>query len=259
MAERSPTPIEIPFPEAEPLLLTRAGGGGRLAVAPGAGAGWVSGAYHDPSGALPASVKATGGEVRIGQGVDVRGAPGLLSTGLPRFALALGKARPFSVVVQGGATDAALDLGGVPLLGLTLRQGAGKLRCDFSAPNPAAMARLDVEAGAVALELARLANAGCAELRIQGGAAAYDLDFGGTLARDLTVRLDLAMASARIAVPAATAARITVESALGALDVGDGFTKREGAFCTEAAVRGATPAISIRAAVTLGTLRLIAT
>jgi hypothetical protein len=259
MAERSPTRIEVPFPDAEPLQLTFAVGGCRIELAPGAGAAWVEGTYHDPSGALPAAVKTSGGEARVGQGVDVRAAPGLLSTGLPRFALALGKARPFSLAIQGGANEAALDLGGVPLLGLSIRQGAGRLRCDFSAPNPAAMARLDVEAGAVALELANLANAGFAELRLQGGAASYDLDFGGALARDASVRLELAMSSVRIAVPGTTAARVVVESTLGALDVGDGFTKREGAFCTDAAVRGLTPSLSIRASVTLGALRLVAT
>jgi hypothetical protein len=121
------------------------------------------------------------------------------------------------------------------------------------------MSRLDVDAGAVSLELASLANAGFAQMRLEGGAASYDLDFGGTLARDAEVRVNIGMSTVRIAVPAGTAARIVPEPILGALDVGDGFTKREGAVCTDAAIRGVTPVLTIRANVTLGALRIAVT
>lgn len=259
MAERTPERIDVPFPAAEPLKLALAVGACRLEVAPGSGAAWVDGSYQDPSGALPATVRAEGGDVRISQGLEVLSAPGLLSGGLPRFSLALGKGRPFHLTVQGGASEALLDLGGLPLQGLSIRQGAGRLRCEFSAPNPVAMGRLEIDAGAVALELVNLASAGFSEMRLEGGAASYDLDFGGTLVRDGLARVNVGMSTVRIAVPAATAARIQAEHVLGALDVGDGFTKREGAYWTEAAVRGGTPVLTVRASVTLGALRIAVT
>jgi hypothetical protein len=60
----------------------------------------------------------------------------------------------------------------------------------------------------------------------------------------------------RISVPADSAARIVAETALGGLDLGDGFTKRQGAFWTEGAVAGRTPSLDVEASVSVGSLEL---
>jgi hypothetical protein len=70
------------------------------------------------------------------------------------------------------------------------------------------------------------------------------------------VAITTGVAVVRLHVPASTAARIAVEPAMGSLEVGDGFLKKEGAFWTEAAVAGRTPALSIAARVALGSLRI---
>jgi hypothetical protein len=62
-----------------------------------------------------------------------------------------------------------------------------------------------------------------------------------------------------IAVPATTAARIATESPLGHIESGEGFTVKEGAFWTPAALEGRTPLLTISASVTLGSLTLRAT
>ena len=56
--------------------------------------------------------------------------------------------------------------------------------------------------------------------------------------------------------PALTAARIVAETILGSVGVGNGFTKREGAFLTERALGEDTPVLEIRAGVRLGALQL---
>ena len=252
---KAATPLDVPFPDADPLELAFAVGACRLELRRGADAPWVQGTYDDPSGALPWTLHREGGRVRIAQEVRLAGTFGLRH-GAPRFSLALGTGRRFALAVEGGASDFDLDLGGVPLTRLSIRQGAGRLRCDFSAPNPADLDRIDVEAGAMALELVNLANAAFSELRLDGGAAAWELDFGGTLRRDATVRIAAGVSSVRLVVPAATAARVIPESTLGTLDVGDGYMKREGAFLTEAALAGKTPALTIRVALSLGALRI---
>jgi hypothetical protein len=43
---------------------------------------------------------------------------------------------------------------------------------------------------------------------------------------------------------------------LGGVDIGDGYTKKEGAFWTEAAVRGTTPVVIVRTNVALGQLSM---
>jgi hypothetical protein len=257
MPERVST-VEIPFPAVpNPLHLVLALGACRVDVVPG-GDAWVSGTHEDPSGALPFTVKQEGGTVRLSVAYKAAQSFGLLREGLPRFALRLGGARPFALSVEGGASDVSLDLGGVPLVRVVVRQGAGRFRCRWSAPNPAEMDRLDVEAGAMALSLHGLGHANFSELRLDGGAAQYDLRFDGALRRDATARLNAGMTQVKLAVPSATAARIAADATLGAVHVGDGFMTREGAFWTEAAVRGATPALTVRVTLSLGALDLAA-
>jgi hypothetical protein len=251
----APTRLDVPFPDADPLELAFAVGACRLELRRGGEGPWVDGTYDDPSGALPWTLRREGGRVRIAQDVRIAGTLGLRH-GAPRFALALGTARPYALAVEGGAIDCNLDLGGVPLKRVTIRQGAGRLRCDFSAPNPAEMDRLDLEGGAMAVELVNLANAAFGELRLDGGAASYELDFGGTLRRDANIRIAASVSSVKLVVPATTAARVIPESTLGMLDVGDGYMKREGAFLTEAALAGKTPVLAIRVALSLGALHI---
>lgn len=247
--------VEIAYPATGPLRLSLAVGACRLAVKPGAPEPWVTGSYADPSGALPYKVAREGGSVRITQEARVAEMLGLFK-GAPAFDLRLGTARPFDLSVESGASDNALELGGLPLTGLTLRQGAGKLACRFSTPNPTELGKLEVEAGAVGLEIAGLGHAGFGEMRLDGGAAAYDLDFSGALRRDGRVRISTGVSAVTLRIPAGTAAKIYPESILGGLDVGDGFTKREGAFCTQAALSGGAPVLIVEAKVALGSLAL---
>jgi hypothetical protein len=66
----------------------------------------------------------------------------------------------------------------------------------------------------------------------------------------------VALSSVEIVVPATTAAKIATESPLGHIELGDGFTAKEGAFWTLAAMNGHTPLLTISASVALASLRL---
>ena len=52
------------------------------------------------------------------------------------------------------------------------------------------------------------------------------------------------------------AAKIVAETTLGSVDVGEGFTKREGAFWTEAGMAGNEPPLTIHVGVRLEALQL---
>jgi hypothetical protein len=160
------------------------------------------------------------------------------------------------LTIEAGASETDLDLGGLPISRLEVKQGAGKYRIDFSAPNPQVMSLFDLDAGAGDIELSHLVNANFAEMSIDGGAAAYRLDFSGTPQRDAYVKISTGVSSVEIRVPASTAAKISTESVLGSIEIGDGFMKKEGAFWTEAALAGKRPVLTIRTSVALGSLRL---
>jgi hypothetical protein len=251
MTDLDVTQINIPYPEATSLDLRISVGACRLRITPGGGEEWVAGTYTTPTGALPVKIERQGGTVRITQEYKAAGILGAFGTP-PAFDLALGDAKPYALTLEVGATDSDFDLGGIPLTRLSVKQGAGKVAFDFSAPNPQPMSLLDLDAGAVGLEIKNLAHANFAEMRVDGGAASYEFDFGGTLRRDAHVNIRAGMSSVEINVPASIAAKIGTESIIAGLSVGDGFTKKEGAFWTEAALAGATPVLTINASVSLG-------
>lgn len=253
--EPAATRIDIPFPTADERHLRIRVGACRLKISPGAGATWVTGSYEDPTGLLPLRVTQEGGTARIIQEPELASFPSRFG-GAARLELALGDAQPYLLTLEGGASDNTLDLGGLPITRLVARQGAGRYQIDFSAPNPTEMSLLDIESGAVSMEIRNLANAGFTEMSVDGGAASYKFDFGGSLRRAAHVRIQTGVSSVEISVPGSTAASITTETVLGHLDVGDGFTKRESAFWTESAVAGGKPVMTLHVSVALGALRL---
>jgi hypothetical protein len=255
MSSNEPTQINIAYPEASDKHLKIGVGACRLKVQPGDGAPWVSGTYYDAGSNLPLKIEQQGGLARIGQDYRVFN-PIAWFSNEPKIDLALGKAQPYQLTIEVGAAESKFDLGGLPINRLAIKQGAGKADFDFSALNPQPMSLLKVEAGAMALEMKNLANANFAEMSVDGGAAGYKFDFGGTLQRDAHVKITAGMSGVDVIVPATTAAKIVCETVMGGLNVGDGFTKKDGAFWTEAAMKGQTPVLTIEASVSLGGLTI---
>jgi hypothetical protein len=253
------TPINVAYPSAEDLRLRIALGACRFKARPGEGDAWVAGTCHDPTDGRSPRILEEEASVTITEAEpSFERIPGVFG-GVPRYELEFGKGKPFALTIETGASEFDLDLGGVPVNRLMVRQGAGKFELGFSVSNPEPMELLEVSSGAAGIELVNLANANFSEMRLSGGAAGYELDFGGTLSRDARASIETGLSGVEISVPAATAARIVAETTLGSVDVGDGFTKREGAFLTEGALSRETPVLEIRAGVRLGSLQLRAT
>jgi hypothetical protein len=255
MAEKEPTSISVGYPDAESLHLRFAVGACRLSIRPGEAEPWLAGTYTDPTDALPLKVRESGGTVRLSQRRRWTEMFGWLG-GVPSFDLALGTGRPYHLSVETGASDCILDLGGVPVTRLTVRHGAGRMEIDVSAPNPEPMSRMALSGGAGEMQLRNLGHAHAEAIRIDGGAASYVLDFGGALQSACDVRVTTGVSSVEIRLPASTAATVVSELVMGGLDLGDGFTRQEGAYKTAPAVAGEGPELTIRASVALGALKL---
>lgn len=253
------TPIHVAYPEAEDLHLRIALGACRFKARPGEGEDWVAGTYNDPTDSRPVRILEEDAGVRITEAEPSIGRIPAAFGGVPTYELEFGKKSPFALTIETGASDFDLNLGGVPLSRLVVRQGAGKFELDFPEPNPEPMQLIDVSTGAAGIEFENLANANFSEMRLSGGAASYELDFGGTLPRDAQVSIETGLSGVQVTIPAATSAKVIAETTLGSVDVGDGFTKREGAFVTEGALSVDAPTLEVRAGVRLGSLRLRAT
>jgi hypothetical protein len=250
------TPIHIAYPSEGSPHLRIALGACRFVARPGEGDEWVAGTYSDPTDRRPLRIVEEEAGVTITEAEPSFERIQAVFGGVPRYELEFGKERPFALTIETGASDFDLDLGGVPLSRLIVRQGAGKFELGFPQPNPGPMDLLEISSGAAALELENLANANFSEMRLSGGAASYELDFGGVLSRDAEVSIETGISGVEVSVPSSTAARVEAETTLGSVDVGDGFTKREGAFSTESALSGDGPVLRIRAGVRLGSLQL---
>jgi hypothetical protein len=247
--------ININYPQSAERHLHIAVGACRLKIMPGDIETWVTGNYYGPIEALPLDISQMGGEVRITQRQDWAAITRLLD-GPPVLELTLGKATPYSLTIETGASENILDLGGLPLRRLAIRQGAGKIEINFSAPNPMQMDRLTSSSGASGIEMSNLANANFSDMIVEGGAVAFKLDFGGTLRQDAHVRVSSAMSSTDIIIPTTTAGKVTSHTVMGGVNVGNEFTKRDDTYWTQAAMQGAQPTLFIQATVTMGALNL---
>jgi hypothetical protein len=247
--------INIPFNESADRRLNLAVGACRIKITPGEGEAWVTGTYYGPIEVLPLEIIQTGGEVKITQRQEWAEITRLID-GPPTLELALGKAMPYALNIDTGASESILDLGGLPLSRFSLKQGAGKVVADFSAANPGQMDSLTASSGASGIDLTNLANANFGEMRVEGGAVAYKLDFGGALRRDARVKVSAAMSSTEIIVPSSTAAKIGAQTIMGAINVGNGFMRKDAAYWTEAALAGTQPTLSMQVEVTMGSLNL---
>jgi len=254
VAEAKTHPIEIEMPAEGERHLSFAVGACVFKLGRGEHEAWVEGTYTDPTGSIPPHVDVSGGSARISQRAELDRIPRLREP--PVFDLRLGTSAPYSLTIEGGAMDVRCDLGGLPLTRFEARLGAGQLRFAFDEPNTERMEVLRVSAGAADLQLHGLANANAAELVVDGGAAAFHLDFGGTLARDATVRVNTGVVGVDVTVPADTAARVLAKTTLGAVDASKAFTREGREYLTPAAVEGHTPVLTIEATVTLGQLDL---
>jgi hypothetical protein len=252
------TAINIPFPQTNERHLRIAAGACHLHIKPAEGSAWVTGSYQDPSGSLPYRLMQDAGSVTIRQELNPAEMFNLFS-GVPRFDLMLGKSQHYALTIEAGASDSFIDLGGLPLKVLTISHGASHYMLDFSAPNPQPLSLMQIGAGAGSIDARNLVNANFSELRVGGGAAAYRLNFDGSLRQNALVKIATGVSTVEISVPGSTSAKISHEAMMASIDIGDGFMKKEGAFWTEAALAGKTPMLTIQTNVALGTLRIRAT
>ena len=220
---KAPTPgpdvtdqISVAASTSGQTRLTFSFGAGELALSPGA-KNLVEGTatYNIPD--LKPEVVTTGNDIEVKQG-NIKSVlyPSQLKN---KWDLKLGNT-PMDLTINAGAYNGTYDLGGVPLTGLTVKDGAATVGLKFSQPNPSDMAVFRYETGASTVKMSGLANANFDTLIFKGGAGDYTLDFSGTLKRDATITVDSGLANVILVIPDGVKANVTVES--GASNVNSG-------------------------------------
>lgn len=131
---------------------------------------------------------------------------------------------PLELTANLGASEATLDLGDLTIAALLVRSGATRGMVDFSRPTRGECRGATFAVGATELSVMHLANAGCAELRVEGSVGSALLDFSGTWRRSPRLSVALAMGTLTLRVPRGTGVRIRGEKVLTSI-AGEGLAR----------------------------------
>jgi hypothetical protein len=115
---------------------------------------------------------------------------------------------PLNLTVEGGNYQNYLDLSGVPLSQLTIREGPADSDITFTTPNPVLMEQLTYNTGASNVRLEGLGYANFTRFDFTGGAGTFLLDFSGPLQQDAHMTLRAGLSSVRLVIPEETAVRV---------------------------------------------------
>ena len=201
--------ITVADPGSDETRLTITFGAGKLTLSPGA-QNLVDGTAIYNVADLKPEIKKNGSSIEIRQG-DFKSLPPLDDI-RNEWDLKLGEA-PLDLTVQAGAYEGNLELGGLALTSLTVRDGASHVDLSFLEPNQTEMSLLRYETGASDVKLTGLANANFSTLTFSGGAGNYTLDFTGELQRDAVVTVESGFGNLSLVIPENVDAVVTVESA----------------------------------------------
>ncbi len=238
--------ITVADPKSDETHLTLSFGAGKLKLSPGA-ENLVDGTAVYNVKDLKPDVQKNTGDIEIKQG-DLKGLPPLDNV-KNEWDLQLG-AMPMDLTIQAGAYEGTLEMGGLALKSLTVKDGAANVDLSFSEPNPTEMSLLRYETGASNVKLTGLANANFSTLTFSGGAGNYTLDFTGKLQRDAVVTISAGLGDLDLVIPKDVNATITVEGTALNVDHSSGWAQ-DGQKYTQ---KGQGPALTIVIKMSAGNL-----
>jgi hypothetical protein len=213
--------ITVADPKSDETRLSISFGAGELTLAPGA-QNLVDGIAIYNVADLKPEIKKSGDSIELKQG-DFNGLPPFDNM-KNKWDLKLSDA-PMELMIQAGAYEGNLELGGLALKNLTVRDGAANVELSFLEPNQTEMSLLRYETGASEVRLTGLANANFSTLTFSGGAGNYTLDFSGELQRDAVVTIESGLGNVSLIIPEDVDAVVTVESAAVNINHGSGWAQ----------------------------------
>ena len=213
--------IAVADPKSDETRVSISFGAGKLTLSPGA-KNLVSGTVIYNVEDLKPEIIKDGNSIEIKQG-DFKSLPPFRDM-KNEWDLKLGNA-PMDLVISAGAYDGTLELGGLSLKSLEVKDGASNVDVSFSKPNQIEMSILRYSTGASDVKLAGLANANFTTLAFSGGAGNYTLDFGGDLQQDAVATVDSGLGNVTLIIPENVKAKVTVEGAAVNINQGSSWTQ----------------------------------
>ena len=215
--------INVPYPDSNEINLKLSFGAGELTLNPGADV-LVDGTATYNYAELKPEVITDGGDVEVRVGNEDFNILPNLNDLKNEWDLKLGD-QPMNLSIDSGAYDGTLELGGLSLTRLEIKDGAANVEVSFSEPNPVEMSTFTYNTGASDVKITGLANANFSLLDFSAGAGDYTLDFSGELQRDASIKIESGLSNLIIIVPEGVSAVVTVESGLSNVNAGSGWER----------------------------------
>lgn len=243
-------PVSVDAPSSSPARLSIAFGAGELKLAPGAQGKLVDGTATYNIKDLKPQVAESGAGIRISQGnYKFEYVPTSKLRNI--WDLKLGNA-PMDLSVEAGAYQGRMELGGLALTGLSVKDGAADNELLFSSPNAADLSILNYETGASNIRMHGLANANFNTMVFKGGAGNYDLDFSGVLKRDGTASITCGLGDLTLRFPAGMHVQLTLQGGLHNVNVGSGWAQNGNIYTQE----GSGPTLTLLVDMSAGNLTI---
>lgn len=176
----------------------------------------------------------------VGSRFGLDGADGMVN----EWRLEISERLPLDLEVEAGMFDGTLELGGLPLRKAKIELGMGRGVVRFSRPNPRRLDSLTLDVGAGEFRVEQLGNARCASIALELAAGEFVLDLAGAWEVPALIRIEAAICSLTIEVPAGLALRLDAAGtgfadfeAHGLAEVGGGV------WLSPEAQRGETPLV----------------
>lgn len=213
--------ITVQDPKSDMTRLSLSFGAGKLKLSPGA-KDLVDGTVVYNVESLKPEVTESGSNIEIKQG-NLTTLPPVKDI-KNEWDLKLGDV-PMDLAISAGAYEGKMELGGLSLKSLTVKDGASNVELSFSKSNPVDMSILQYTTGASAVKLTGLANANFSTLTFSGGAGNFTLDFTGDLQKDGVVTIDSGLGNVSLIIPKDRSAKVSVESAAVNINHGSSWTQ----------------------------------
>jgi hypothetical protein len=125
---------------------------------------------------------------------------------------------PLDLMLELGAVQSDLQLGGLRLTDLSIKGGAADLAVRFDAPNAVPLRHLNLEVGAADVRLLHAGNANLERVNATVGVGSLDLDLTGPLTRDVEIGLNVALGKFKLRVAPETGVSIDATTFLADFD-----------------------------------------
>ena len=242
-------PISVDAPASGTTRLGIQFGAGELVLAPGAQGKLVDGTATYNFETLKPQVVEDGAGVMVKQVYKFENVPTRNVKNI--WDLKLGST-PMNLTVEAGAYKGQMELGGLALTQLTVKDGAADNQLSFSSPNAAEMTILSYETGASNIQVDGLANANFSTLVFKGGAGNYDLDFSGDLKRDGTASITCGLGDLTLRFPAGMHVELTLQGGLHNVNAGSGWNKSGDVYTQQ----GSGPTLTLLVDMSAGNLTI---